>query len=125
MKSIRILLCFFLVLNTLVQCKVYFHEDFSGNWESRWVVSDWKKSDGTAGKWEVTAGKYYGDKEEDLGLRTSEDARFYAISAKLNEEFSNKDKNLVLQYRIKHEQNIDCGGGYIKLLPAGVDQKKF
>jgi len=27
---------------------------------------------------------------------------------------------------VKHEQNIDCGGGYIKLLPAtGVDQATF
>jgi len=32
---------------------------------------------------------------------------------------------LVLQFSIKHEQNIDCGGGYVKLLPAGLDQDRF
>jgi len=32
---------------------------------------------------------------------------------------------LVLQYRIKHEQSIDCGGGYVKLLPSTTDQKNF
>jgi len=32
---------------------------------------------------------------------------------------------LVVQYRVKHEQNIDCGGGYLKLLPAGLDQATF
>jgi len=26
---------------------------------------------------------------------------------------------------VKHEQNIDCGGGYVKLLPSGLDQKSF
>jgi hypothetical protein len=26
---------------------------------------------------------------------------------------------------VKHEQNLDCGGGYIKLAPSGVDQAKF
>jgi len=40
-------------------------------------------------------------------------------------EFSNKDKKLVVQYRVKHDQNIDCGGGYLKLLPAGTDQENF
>jgi len=32
---------------------------------------------------------------------------------------------LILQYSVKHEQNIDCGGGYIKLLPGGFDQTDF
>jgi hypothetical protein len=25
---------------------------------------------------------------------------------------------LPLQFSVKHEQDIDCGGGYIKLIPA-------
>ena len=37
----------------------------------------------------------------------------------------NKDRTLVLQFSVKHEQDLDCGGGYVKLLPADVDQKKF
>jgi len=32
---------------------------------------------------------------------------------------------LVIQYSVKHEQKIDCGGGYIKLMPKGVDQENF
>jgi len=32
---------------------------------------------------------------------------------------------LVLQFSVKFPQKIDCGGGYIKLLPAGLDQSKF
>jgi len=109
----------------IASAKVHFKETFDKNWESRWVPSTFKESEGTQGKWEVSAGKFYGDAEADKGLRTTEDARFYQISAAFP-EFSNKDKPLVLQYSVKHEQNIDCGGGYIKILPKeGVDQKVF
>lgn len=58
------------------------------------------------------------------GIQTYNDAKHFAISAKI-EEFSNKNKTLVLQYSIKFEQDIECGGGYIKLLSGYVNQKKF
>lgn len=58
------------------------------------------------------------------GIQTSEDYRFYAISAEFP-EFSNKDTTLVFQFSVKHEQKLDCGGGYMKLLSGEVDQKKF
>jgi calreticulin len=56
-------------------------------------------------------------------LRTSEDFRFYTVAAKLKEAFSNKDKDLVVQFSVKHEKReySFCGGGYIKLLPSDVD----
>jgi len=116
-----VLSCFVL----LASAKTYFKEEFGSGWKDRWVVSDWKESEGTRGEWGWTAGKYYNDAEADKGLQTSQDARFYAISAKIPEPFSNEGKDLVLQYQVKHEQNIDCGGGYIKLLPSGIDQQTF
>lgn len=56
------------------------------------------------------------------GIQTSQDARFYALSSRF-EPFSNRDKTLVVQFTVKHEQNIDCGGGYVKLFPAGLSQE--
>ncbi|KAL3924090.1 MAG: hypothetical protein SGILL_001256, partial [Bacillariaceae sp.] len=53
------------------------------------------------------------------GIQTGEDARFYGLSAKLDKPFVSGDKPLVIQYAVKHEQNLDCGGAYIKLLPGG------
>jgi len=106
---------------------IYFQEDFSDpNWESRWVVSDWKKDNGEAGTWGLSAGKHYTDETKERGLKTTQDARFYDISA-AHEEFSNKGKSLIIQLSVKHEQNIDCGGGYVKLIPASSlsDQKDF
>jgi calreticulin len=70
------------------------------------------------GTWAHTAGAWYAD-EADKGIQTSQDARFYGISAKMDETFTSGDKPLVLQYSVKHEQDLDCGGAYIKLLPGG------
>jgi len=89
------------------------------------VKSKNKESEGTQGEWGWSAGKFFSDAEEDKGLQTTQDARFYQISAAIPEEFSNKGKDLVIQYSVKHEQKIDCGGGYIKLMPAGIDQSNF
>uniref|UniRef100_A0A1L8E8T6 Calreticulin n=1 Tax=Haematobia irritans TaxID=7368 RepID=A0A1L8E8T6_HAEIR len=36
--------------------------------------------------------------------------------------FSNEGKPLVVQFSVKHEQNIDCGGGYVKLFDCSLDQ---
>lgn len=55
------------------------------------------------------------------GLKTSEDARFYGTSARF-QTFDNDGKTLVVQFTVKHEQNIDCGGGYVKLFPSDLDQ---
>ena len=70
------------------------------------------------GVWKHTAGEWFGD-ESDKGIQTHEDARFYGLSAKLDKPFVSGDKPLVIQYSVKHEQNLDCGGAYIKLLPGG------
>ena len=50
------------------------------------------------------------------GLQTSQDARFYASSYRFD-DFSNQDEPLVIQFTVKHEQSIDCGGGYIETVP--------
>lgn len=47
--------------------KTYLSENFSGDWEKRWVVSDWKKEEGEAGSWSVATGDFYGDAEADKG----------------------------------------------------------
>ncbi|PQP96100.1 calreticulin [Prunus yedoensis var. nudiflora] len=112
-----------LSLLAIASAKVFFEERFEDGWDKRWVTSEWKKDENLAGEWNYTSGKWNGD-ANDKGIQTSEDYRFYAISAEFP-EFSNKDKTLVFQFSVKHEQKLDCGGGYIKLLSGDVDQKKF
>jgi calreticulin len=105
-------------LASLVGAEVYLEETFDKDWASRWVVSSWKQAEGTAGEFVRTAGKFYADAEKDAGVKTTPDARFYAMSSELKKTFDNKGKDLVLQFSVKHEQGLDCGGGYIKLVPA-------
>jgi len=98
--------------------EVFFEENFDdGSWEERWVVS--KHDSKTFGKFESTAGKFYAD-ASDKGIRTTQDAHFYALSTRFP-EFTNEKKTLVLQFSVKHEQNIDCGGGYIKLFDCNFE----
>merc|ERR1711966_161121 len=100
--------------------EVYFEESFGDGWESRWVQSTHKDD---LGVMKASAGKYHAD-ASDMGLQTSQDAKFYGISAAMP-EFSNKGKTFVVQYSVKHEQNIDCGGAYLKLGPEPFDGKAF
>jgi len=101
--------------------EVFFEEQFNDGdaWESRWVQSTHKGAE--AGKFVLTAGKFYGDAEKDKGIQTSQDAKFYALSAK-HTPFSTRDKTMVVQFTVKHEQNIDCGGGYVKMFDCSLDQ---
>lgn len=39
------------------------------------------------------------------------------------DDFSNQGQPLVIQFTVKHEQSIDCGGGYIKLFPSDLNQE--
>jgi len=115
----------FAVLLAAAAATAWLDDDLTKDgWEKRWVVSDWKKSDGTAGTWDLDAGTYATDRVAERGLHTTTDARFYAISSKFA-KVSNADKRLVLQFSVKHQQGIDCGGGYIKLLPDTTDQATF
>jgi len=112
-----------LALLPAAQAKIYFQEKFEDGWEKRWVESTTWKSAAEMGKWEHTAGKWHGD-AADKGIQTSQDAKHYGISAVMSEPFTNEGKDLVLQYTVKHEQKLDCGGAYLKL--AGkVDQESF
>ncbi|KAL5167193.1 Calreticulin-3 [Glycine soja] len=117
-----VLFCLLLLIQVAVS-EIIFEERFDDGWRSRWVKSDWKSSEGKAGSFKHTAGKWAGD-PDDKGIQTSSDAKHFAISAKIP-EFTNKNRTLVLQYSVKFEQEIECGGGYIKLLSGFVNQKKF
>jgi len=120
-RALSPLLCLLVLGLVCADPTVYFQEDFADGWESRWVESTHKGSD--AGKFKWTAGKFYSDPEKDKGIQTSQDAKFYGLSAKFDQPFSNEGKTLVVQFTVKHEQDIDCGGGYVKVFGSDLDQK--
>jgi len=92
--------------------EVFFEEKFEDGWEDKWIASEAKENNGKL------------TDADGEGIKTSEDAHFYQYTRSFD-EFSNKGKKLVFQYESRHPQNLDCGGGYLKLLPAGFDPKKY
>ena len=57
---------------------------------------------------------------------TTEDSRFYGISKEIEEPFSNEDvKELYIQYQVKYDKDLECGGGYLKIGPKQEDLTKF
>jgi calreticulin len=114
----------FAMFALVASAEVYFEESFSGDWESRWVTGAPPGKE--MGKWGVGAGRWFHD-ETNLGLQTMEDMRHYSISSKMAKPSTSKGKDLVVQFsaKVENHQYAFCGGGYIKLLPAGLDQSTF
>jgi len=101
-----------------VNGEVFFEEKFGEGWEDKWVVSKWKGAE--MGDFDLAAGKY----GEDKGLMTKQNAKFYGISAKYP-SFTNKGKTTYFQYSVKYENDVECGGGYVKIGATMEDQEKF
>lgn len=83
-----------------------------------WKKSSWKEADGSAGEMTLSAGKFYGDEKINQGIKTGPDSKYFAYYSEMSKAVDTTGKDLVVQFSVKHEQDIDCGGGYIKLLPA-------
>jgi calnexin len=98
---------------------------------TKWLKSNAKKEDVD----EVLA-KYDGEwaiessldavLDGDLGLVLKSKAKHHAIAAKLDKpfKFSNK-KNLVIQYEVKFQNPLECGGAYVKLLADDSSLESF
>merc|ERR1712078_337412 len=80
--------------------------------------------EGTDGKFELNAGKWHKDANEDKGLQTGEDSKFFGISAAFD-SFSNEGKDFIIQYQAKYEKDVECGGGYLKAGPKMSDPTTF
>jgi len=113
----------FVLLLTLTNAYLFEDNFDTDPFENGWVQSGWKKDSGEAGEFGWSAGTWFAD-EDNKGLRTTQDAKFYAISKEIP-TFNNEGKSLVFQLTVKNEQKIDCGGGYFKLFGPGLDQQKF
>ncbi|KAM7363202.1 calreticulin [Cochliomyia hominivorax] len=119
-KYIILLFTFLAVINDCYS-SVYLEEKFlDDSWKDNWVYS--KHPGKEFGRFVLSSGSFYNDAEADKGIQTSQDARFYAASRKFS-PFSNENKPLVIQFSVKHEQNIDCGGGYVKLFDCSLNQE--
>ncbi|KID77010.1 Calnexin [Metarhizium brunneum] len=106
--------------------KAPFLEQFTDDWEKRWKPSHAKKDmKGSAneeeewafvGEWAVEEPYQYKGMDGDKGLVVKNPAAHHAISAKFPKKIDNKGKTLVVQYEVKLQKGLECGGAYMKLL---------
>ncbi|KAK4976494.1 hypothetical protein LTR66_010867 [Elasticomyces elasticus] len=101
--------------------KAPFLEQFTDDWESRWQASHAKKENteeewAYVGTWSVEEPTVLRGIEGDKGLVLKDKAAHHAISAKFPTAIDNKGQTLVVQYEVKLQAGLECGGAYMKLL---------
>ncbi|KAK5108840.1 hypothetical protein LTR62_007730 [Meristemomyces frigidus] len=106
---------------TPTSLKADFLEQFTDDWESRWQASHAKKENteeewAYVGTWSVEEPTVLRGIDGDKGLVLKDKAAHHAISAKFPKAISNKDNTLVVQYEVKLQGGLECGGAYMKLL---------
>jgi calnexin len=94
-----------------VPASALFVETFQGDWKSKWVRS---KDPKYSGEFAVGPGAKPAI-PGDLGLIVTRKARHYGIAAPVKTG-SLDDKTLVVQYELRLEEGLECGGAYVKLL---------
>ncbi|ESO88512.1 hypothetical protein LOTGIDRAFT_219285 [Lottia gigantea] len=112
----------------------FFSEPFhtKDEFSKRWVQSEAKKDSTDEsiakydGKWLVEEPKE-NPLVGDLGLVLKSKAKHHAISSKLDKPFDFSGKPFVMQYEVKFQNGMECGGAYVKLLSQGAEKnlKKF
>ncbi|KAI0985874.1 hypothetical protein GJ496_010700 [Pomphorhynchus laevis] len=97
---------------------VYFKDSFDGDGPLKeWVIPS--KPDKPQGKF-VVATKKYSNESKSIGLKTTENSRFYWMSKRFATHASTEDHDLIVQFSMAFEQDIDCGGAYVKLFGSGT-----
>ncbi|VAI54890.1 unnamed protein product [Triticum turgidum subsp. durum] len=98
-----------------------FHESFDEGFQGSWIVSGKEEYSGV---WKHEKS----DGHEDYGLLVSEPARKYAIVKELDSPVTLKDGTVVLQFEVRLQNGLECGGAYLKYIrpqEAGWDAKEF
>ena len=112
-----------------------FVEQFTPDWESRWTPSQASKFQRGAeefkydGVWSVEEASMFPGIPGDLALTMKSKAKQHAISTLLDKPIVfDGTKPLVVQYEVKMQNGLSCGGAYVKLLSSSesdLDPKQF
>ncbi|XP_061991065.1 calnexin homolog [Rosa rugosa] len=86
-----------------------FYEPFDESFEGRWIVS---AKDEYKGVWKLSKSEGH----DDYGLLVSEKARKYALVKELDEAVSLNGRTIVLQFEVRLQNSLECGGAYLKYL---------
>jgi calnexin len=106
--GLLMLLCGCFVLAASLSDTVYY-DSFDKNFDGRWVVS---QSSDYGGVWKHAKSEGH----DDYGLLVSQPAKKYGIAVDLPEKVDPKDGAVVLQYDLRLQNGLECGGAYLKFL---------
>ncbi|KAL1554070.1 calnexin [Salvia divinorum] len=103
---------------------VIFYESFDEDFEGSWIASE---NPDYTGVWKHVKSEGH----DDHGLLVGEKARKHAIVKPLDDPVVLKDKTVVLQFEVRLQNGLECGGAYIKYLrpqdagwvPKGFDNE--
>ncbi|KAL9256901.1 Calnexin homolog 1-like protein [Drosera capensis] len=126
MAMMEMLFGLFVVLGSVMQIcsaesETIFLETFDENFDGRWVVSEKEEYKGV---WKHSKSEGH----DDYGLLVSEKARKYAMVKEMEKPVDLKGKTIVLQYEVRLQNGLECGGAYLKYLrpqEAGWTVKEF
>lgn len=106
--------------------KAEFIEQFIDGWDKLWKPSHAKKDVKAAenkdeewayiGEFSVEEPYVFSGLKGDKGLVLKTPAAHHAISANFDKKIDNTGKTLVVQYEVKLQNGLECGGAYLKLL---------
>jgi calnexin len=108
-----------------------FVEQFTGH--HKWLSSEAKKvvidlhGDGAQheykynGAWRIGEPAAYPGLEGDAGLTLISPASHYAISTPIKPILFDGKEPFILQYEVKAQEGLECGGAYLKLFRAPLD----
>jgi len=113
----------------------HFVEQFTDDWADRWSPSSATKEDQNrevfsyVGKWEVKEPEVFPGITGDKGLVATSKAAHHAISSLFDSPYDpEKEGGLVVQYEVKLQNGLECGGAYMKLLtesPEGIQAQEL
>merc|ERR1711871_643289 len=91
-------------------------------WSTRWVRAEDSKYAET-NDYEVTNGAAPEGIANDQGLVLKSKAKHYGIASALTTPLSAKEGDIVIQYEVRLQNGLDCGGAYLKLLSSADNLK--
>lgn len=99
--------------------KLIFHENFDGA-SDVFETGKWVKSDNAKYKDQPILIKpptrTIAGFENDKGVQLTQEMKHYGFGAKFPTPLTSTEDEIVIQYELKLEERLDCGGAYIKLL---------
>ncbi|PVU98916.1 hypothetical protein BB560_001600 [Smittium megazygosporum] len=123
--------------HSLAPCIREYHPENAVLWEQfteesfkKWVVSKAVKEENGMkipkypGVFSLEEPTVFKNMHDDLGLVLKTPAAHHAISRKFDKVFIPRGKPLVIQFEVKMQKPISCGGAYIKLLRGPPEKKE-